>query len=125
MWFKNISIDFLKKRKIAYTISGIIIAAGIFSLVANGLNYGVDFVGGRSYIVKFAEPTNPTEVAGTLKNTFGDAPEVKTYGEASQLKITTKYRINEEGNTIDNEIIFVQTGREFTFASHHARKQKN
>ncbi len=103
-WFKNINVDFLKKRKIAYTISGIIIAAGIFSLVTNGLNYGVDFVGGRSYIVKFAEPTNPTEVAGTLKNIFGDAPEVKTYGEASQLKITTKYRINEEGNTIDNEV---------------------
>jgi SecD/SecF fusion protein len=103
-WFKDINIDFLKKRKIAYTISGIVIAAGIFSLVTNSLNYGVDFVGGRSYIVKFAEPINPTEVAGTLKGAFGDAPEVKTYGEDSQLKITTKYRIDEEGNDIDNEV---------------------
>ena len=68
------------------------------------MNYGVDFVGGRSYIVKFAEPINPTEVAGTLKGAFGDAPEVKTYGEDSQLKITTKYRIDEEGNEIDNEV---------------------
>ena len=103
-WFKNISIDFLKKRKIAYIISGIIIAGGLFSLLTNSLNYGVDFVGGRSYIVKFAEPINPTEVAGTLKGAFGDAPEVKTYGEDSQLKITTKYRIDEEGNEIDNEV---------------------
>jgi|TARA_B110000908_G_C10263821_1_gene461679 SecD/SecF fusion protein len=103
-WFKNISIDFLKKRKIAYIISGIIIAGGLFSLLTNSLNYGVDFVGGRSYIVKFAEPVNPTEVAGTLKGAFGDAPEVKTYGEDSQLKITTKYRIDEEGNEIDNEV---------------------
>ena len=103
-WFKNINVDFLKKRKIAYIISGIIIAGGLFSLLTNSLNYGVDFVGGRSYIVKFAEPVNPTEVAATLKGAFGDAPEVKTYGEDSQLKITTKYRIDEEGNEIDNEV---------------------
>ena len=103
-WFKNINFDFLKKRKIAYIVSGTIIAAGLFSLVTNSLNYGVDFVGGRSYIVKFDQPQNPTEVAGTLKNVFKDSPEVKTYGGDNQLKITTKYRITEEGNNIDNEV---------------------
>ncbi len=103
-WFKNINIDFLKKRKIAYIISGAIIIGGIASLATNGLNYGVDFIGGRSYIVKFDQPQNPTEVAGTLKGVFNDAPEVKTYGGDNQLKITTKYRITEEGNTIDNEV---------------------
>ncbi|MCF6278718.1 MAG: protein translocase subunit SecDF [Flavobacteriaceae bacterium] len=103
-WFQNISVDFLKKRKIAYIISGVVIAAGIASLVTNSLNYGVDFIGGRSYIVKFDQPMNATEVAGTLKDAFGDAPEVKTYGNSSQLKITTKYKIEEEGSEIDGEV---------------------
>ncbi len=103
-WFQNINIDFLKKRKIAYAISGLVIAGGMVSLVTNSLNYGVDFIGGRTYIVQFAQPVNPTEVASSLRGAFEDAPEVKTYGENSQLKITTKYRIEEEGNDVDNEV---------------------
>lgn len=103
-WFKNINVEFLKKRKIAYVISGLIIVIGLGSLFTNGLNYGVDFVGGRSYIVKFEKATNSTDVAKTLKGVFGSAPEVKTYGEESQLKITTKYKIDDEGNTIDDEV---------------------
>ena len=103
-WFANIDVEFLKKRKIAYVISGILIIVSLGSLFTNGLNYGVDFVGGRSYIVKFDKTTSATEVANTLKDVFGSAPEVKTYGEASQLKITTKYKIEEEGNHIDDEV---------------------
>jgi len=103
-WFKDIDVDFLKKRKMAYIISGIVIVVGLGSLFTNGLNYGVDFVGGRSYVVKFDKVTNPTDVAATLSDAFGSAPEVKTYGEASQLKITTKYKIEEEGNHIDGEV---------------------
>ncbi len=103
-WFKNDGIEFLKKRKIAYVISGVVIILGLTSLFTNGLNYGVDFVGGRSYVVKFDKTTNPTDVRATLENVFGSAPEVKTYGEASQLKVTTKYKIEEEGNHIDDEV---------------------
>ncbi|MDV7186016.1 protein translocase subunit SecDF [Lutibacter sp. TH_r2] len=103
-WFHRIDIEFLRKRKIAYVISGIVILVGIGSLVTNGLNYGVDFVGGRNYVVKFDKETNPTDVAATLKDAFGSAPEVKSYGNASQLKITTKYKIEEEGNHIDDEV---------------------
>jgi len=103
-WFKNEGIEFLKKRKIAYVISGSVIILGLGSLFTNGLNYGVDFVGGRSYVVKFDKPTNPTDVRGTLEGVFGSAPEVKTYGESSQLKVTTKYKIEEEGNHIDDEV---------------------
>ena len=103
-WFKDIDIEFLKKRKIAYIISGIVIIVGLGSLFTNGLNYGVDFVGGRSYVVKFDKPTNPTDVRTTLEDIFGSAPEVKTYGEASQLKVTTKYKIDQEGNQVDDEV---------------------
>jgi SecD/SecF fusion protein len=103
-WFSSINIDFLKKRKIAYVISSTFIIISIVSLLTNGLNYGVDFVGGRSYVVKFDKPMSATDVSVTLKDVFGDAPEVKTYGEESQLKITTKYKIGEEGNHIDDEV---------------------
>jgi len=103
-WFSSINIDFLKKRKIAYIISSTFIIIAIVSLFTNGLNYGVDFVGGRSYVVKFDKAISATDVSVTLKDVFGDAPEVKTYGEASQLKITTKYKIEEEGNHIDDEV---------------------
>ncbi len=101
-WFQNINVEFLKKRKIAYVISGTIILAGIISIFSIGLKQGVDFKGGRSYVVRFDQDMNATQVAGTLKDAFGTAPEVKTYGPNNQLKITTVYKIDEEGQEIDD-----------------------
>lgn len=104
-WFKNIDIDFLKKRKMAFLISGVLLVAGLGSLITQGLNYGVDFTGGRTYTVRFAQPVNSAEVASTLKDAFaGSLPDVKTYGGTNQLKITTKYKIDDTGNNVDNEI---------------------
>mgnify|MGYP000203384832 CR=1 FL=1 len=103
-WFQNISVEFLKKRKIAYVISGAIIIAGIVSIFSIGLKQGVDFKGGRSYVVRFDQDMNATDVAETLKGAFGTAPEVKTYGQDNQLKITTVYRIDEEGTEVDEEV---------------------
>ncbi|MCH3882851.1 MULTISPECIES: protein translocase subunit SecDF [Tenacibaculum] len=103
-WFQNINISFLKKRKIAYFISGAIILAGLVSIGTLGLKQGVDFKGGRSYVVRFDQTMNPTEVANTLKDAFGTAPEVKTYGNDHQLKITTVYKIDEEGKNVDNDV---------------------
>jgi SecD/SecF fusion protein len=103
-WFQNINVEFLKKRKIAYIISGAIIIAGIVSIFSIGLKQGVDFKGGRSYVVRFDQSMSATEVAGTLKDVFGTAPEVKTYGSDNQLKITTVYKIEEEGQSVDEEV---------------------
>ncbi len=103
-WFQNINVAFLKKRKIAYIISGAIILAGIASIFSIGLKQGVDFKGGRSYVVRFDQPMNATEVATSLKDVFGTSPEVKTYGQDNQLKITTVYKIEEEGQGVDNEV---------------------
>ena len=104
-WFTNLHVSFIKQRKIAYVISSTIIIAGLFSLFTNGLNYGVDFVGGRSYTVRFENTVKPTEVSNLLTDKFGSTPEVKTYGDDNQLKITTKYKIEEEGGHIDDEVI--------------------
>ena len=103
-WFQNLNIEFLRKRKLAYIVSGSIIVAGIVSIFSIGLKQGVDFKGGRSFTVRFDKSMNATEVAETLKGAFGTAPEVKTYGLDNQLKITTVFRIDEEGPTVDEEV---------------------
>ena len=99
----NLSFAFLSKRKVAYIVSGALILVSLASLTVNGLNQGVDFVGGRSYTVRFDQIMNPSEVEKGLVDAFGSA-EVKTFGEDNQLKITTKYKIEEEGSEIDQEI---------------------
>ncbi len=101
--FKNVNIDFLKKRKIAYGISLVIILAGAGSLVTQGLDYGVDFVGGRTYTVRFAKDVVPTTVQKDLVAVFESA-QAKTLGANNQLKITTKYKVEETGKEIDELI---------------------
>jgi SecD/SecF fusion protein len=103
-WFKDVDVDFLRKRKMAYIISGTLLIVGIGSLLTNGLNYGVDFKGGRTYTVRFAENVSAPEVANSLKDAFGSSPEVKTFGSANQLKITTKYKIDDNSVGVDEEI---------------------
>jgi SecD/SecF fusion protein len=99
----NTKIGFLNKRKIAYVISGILIAISLGSLFTVGLNQGVDFVGGRSYTVRFDKDVNSTQIQDDLVVIFGSA-EAKTYGGDNQLKITTKYRVNDTGTEVDDEI---------------------
>ncbi|OEY73551.1 protein translocase subunit SecDF [Salegentibacter salarius] len=101
--FRNVKVDWLGKRKVAYVISGILIIISIGSLVVQGLNEGVDFVGGRTYTVRFDKDVNPTEVEQDLIAEFGSA-EAKTFGPNNQLKITTKYKVDEESTEVDNEI---------------------
>ncbi|AXT58353.1 protein translocase subunit SecDF [Aquimarina sp. AD1] len=103
--FKNININFLAKRKIAYLISGIIVVAGLVSLFTpgQGLDEGVDFVGGRTYTVRFAQDVVPTDVEKDLVAVFGSA-QAKTLGANNQLKITTKYKVDETGEEVDSEI---------------------
>ena len=101
--FSNIKISFLQRRKVAYLVSSILIVISLASLSFQGLNQGVDFVGGRSYTVRFDESVNPTEIGAVLSNEFGSA-EAKTFGEDNQLKITTKYKVDVEGLAVDEEI---------------------
>lgn len=102
--FKNANFNFLGKRKVFYVISAIIILAGVVSLFTKGLNQSVDFVGGRSYTVSFNKPINTVDVSNTLANEFNSTPEVKTFGSDNQVKITTKYRIDDESPEADKEV---------------------
>lgn len=103
-WFSGLKMKFIQKRKIAYVFSSILIVIGLGSLFTNGLNYGVDFVGGRSYVVRFDKPVQSAKIANDLKNVLGSLPEVKTYGTDNQFKITTKYKIQNTGKEIDDEV---------------------
>ena len=87
----------------AYVISGTIIIAGLASLFTTGLDEGIDFVGGRTYTVRFAQDMNTEEVKAAVVATFGSA-EVKTIGSANQLKISTKYKIDENSTEVDAEV---------------------
>ncbi len=102
-FLSNIGILFLQKRKIAYLTSSILITISLASLGYRGLNQGVDFVGGRSYTIRFENAVNPTEISSLLNEEFGSV-EVKTFGEENQLKITTKYKVDVEGIAVDEEI---------------------
>jgi len=94
--FKNINIDFLGKRKIFYVVSSTIILAGIISMFTRGFNQSVDFTGGRTYVIRFDHPVSTLDIQKDLAVQLGDVPEVKTFGESNQVKITTKYLVNAE-----------------------------
>ncbi|MCB9360294.1 MAG: protein translocase subunit SecDF [Flavobacteriales bacterium] len=100
--FKNTNINFLNNRKKFYILSGIIIIIGIGSLATKGLQYGIDFKGGRTYVVRFDAPVSTTAISKSLETLFETSPETKTFGDNNQVKITTTYMIdNEEENADD------------------------
>ncbi|MGB5386418.1 MAG: protein translocase subunit SecDF [Eudoraea sp.] len=102
--FKNLNINFLSKRKIAYVLSTILVAVGLFSLFTQGLDEGVDFVGGRNYQIRFVNPVNPSEITNELSETLGSA-SAKTFGDANQIMVTTKYKVDVQGTEVDDEIL--------------------
>jgi SecD/SecF fusion protein len=102
--FKNVNIDWIANRKIYYMISGTIILIGIGSMVFRGFSTGVDFKGGRSYVVRFDESVSATDVRAKLVDVFGSAPEVKTFGADNQVKITTSYLIEDPSENADEKV---------------------
>ena len=108
--FRNIWVDFIAKRKVMYVISAVLIAVSIGSIATNGFKYGIDFTGGRSFVVKFDKTVDVESVKGSLsqvfKNEKGETSsiDIKTFGNDQQLKITTDYKIGDESLKADQEI---------------------
>jgi SecD/SecF fusion protein len=101
----NVNIDFLGMRWKAYILSGLIISIGIASLFTRGLNPGIDFSGGRTYVVRFDQPVSTADIRTVLTVEFDNsAPEVKTFGPNTQVKITTKYLIEDKSPEVDSII---------------------
>ena len=102
--FTNIKLDFLGKKNLFYIISAVVITIGIISLLTRGLNQGVDFAGGRTYVVRFDNDVNTKNIQKDLSKIFKSTPEVKTFGPRKQVKITTKYLINDNSMAVDSLI---------------------
>ena len=102
--FSDIKIDFLGKRKVAYLISTGIIVVGMILALTSGIKFGVDFTGGRYYIVEFSESVPASELKVGLDSEFDGAVEVKTYGANNVLKVTTSYLVNEDNDEANREV---------------------
>ncbi|NEN22863.1 protein translocase subunit SecDF [Cryomorpha ignava] len=105
----NSTIPFIKKRKIAYIISAVAILISVGSLLTRGLNFGVDFTGGRTYTVRFDKPADLEEVRNVLAASFVEEgrklePEVKTFGASNQVKITTKFLVDNDATDADSRV---------------------
>ena len=113
-FLQNTKVDFLGKRKITYIISGALIIASILSISFKGFTYGVDFTGGRTFVVRFDQNVQAEEIRSAVTTAFdaaaaqnnveNTATEVKQFGGDSQMKITTTYKVNEESTDVDAEV---------------------
>lgn len=100
---QKLDFNFLKKRKLAYVFSGVIILVGITLMSLRGLNLGVDFEGGRSYVVEFKESLEPSAVRSSISKSLGKSSvEVKTFGAPNVLKVTTNYLVRDESQKADS-----------------------
>ncbi len=103
--FRNININFVKRRHLYYIISGAVLLGGLISFFAKGYDMGVDFKGGRTYIVRFDNAPTVENVSNALTASFGGkAPEVQTYGTNEQVKITTSYLIADQSKTAESQV---------------------
>ncbi|MBK8949927.1 MAG: protein translocase subunit SecF [Flavobacteriales bacterium] len=112
-WSRNIlvdvKVDWMSKRRVFYLISAVIIGVGVFSMVTRGFNLGVDFSGGRTYVVKFEQAVDVEQVRGSLERSFNadgaqSTVNVKSYGGASQVKVVTNYLVNSTGLEADAQV---------------------
>ncbi len=109
-WFRNVWIAFIEKRKFAYIFSAILTAVCLFSIFTNGFKLGVDFKGGRNYVIKFDRPVDAGKAEQSIMQAIaasGDresSVDVKTFGSDNQLKITTDYKIGDESLEADQDV---------------------
>ncbi|HPW98440.1 MAG TPA: protein translocase subunit SecDF [Flavobacterium sp.] len=103
-WFTGFHFDFIGMRKWSYIFSTAVVVVSCASFYVNGLDEGVDFVGGRTFQVKFEKPVEATQISDELSAEFGTAVEAKVFGDDDQLRLTTKYKIKEDGVQVDQEV---------------------
>ncbi len=115
-FFTNFHFDFLGVKKFTYIFSSVVVIVSIISLSTNGLNQGVDFVGGRTFQVRFEKPVSAEEVKQELVKVFDGSAEAKIFGKDNQLKITTKFKVAEAGTEADqavNKILYDNLKKHF------------
>jgi SecD/SecF fusion protein len=101
---QNTKVRFIALRKYSYWISIITFGLALLSIAVKGFDFGIDFKGGRTYVIEFKQPVKVADVQSMLANQFGSAPEVKTFGSDNQVRITTDYKIAEVNSSVDTEV---------------------
>ena len=103
--FTNTKFDFLAKRKLSFTIVGLIVAAVVASLLVRGLNQGIDFSGGRNYVVQFDHPVKTDEIRNKLVPLFNGAQvSVITIDDDTKVRVSTNYKIDNDEENIEREL---------------------
>ena len=103
--FTNTHFNFLGARKISFTVVGVMIVLIVGSFFLRGLNQGIDFSGGRNYVVQFDHPVKTHELQTKLAPLFNGAQvSVITIDDDTKVRISTNYKIDSEDENIDNEI---------------------
>ena len=100
----NPKVNFLGARKVGYIIPAAIILLGAVSMMTIGLNNGIDFTGGRNYIVRFDQDVKTDEVRNMLDEKLDGAVSVITIGTPDQVRISTNYKIDDADPAVDQEI---------------------
>ena len=103
-FLKNTNIDFIDKKKVSYVLSGALILISLVSIFTKGFTYGVDFTGGRTYVVRFDQPVTAESIREAAVVEFDGAVEVKQFGGESQMKVTTQYKNDQESTDVDAEV---------------------
>ncbi len=103
-FLQNTHINFINARKWSYIASGAVILICIVSICWKGFSYGVDFTGGRTFVVRFDQPVLAEDIRSAAEDTFDGAVEVKQFGGETQMKITTQYKVDEESTEVDTEV---------------------
>ncbi len=103
-FLQNTHVNFLGMKKITYIASGVVIIISLVSIFTKGFTYGVDFTGGRTYVVRFDQPVTAEAVRAAAIEEFDGAVEVKQFGGESQMKITTQYLVEDESTEADNTV---------------------
>jgi SecD/SecF fusion protein len=103
--FKHASFKFIEYRKVAYGISVVVLILGVSSFF-HGFREGVEFQGGRSYVINFHKPVKQEEVTSALEKALpGSTPEIKTYGDNETLEITTDYLVKQSAPGTDSLVL--------------------
>lgn len=103
-FLKNTNADFIGKKKISYVLSGALILISLVSIFTKGFTYGVDFTGGRTYVIRFDQPVTAEAIREAAVVEFDGAVEVKQFGGESQMKVTTQYKNDQESTDVDAEV---------------------
>lgn len=104
-FLENPKVNFVGNHKKQWFVVAILVVIALSSLTFKGLDLGVDFAGGRTYVIRFDKDVQPEAIRSALTKEYGTAPEVKTFGPSYQVKVTTDYKIKEDDEAVNNEAI--------------------